>query len=652
MSDIRAGVLLSLKDQFSAGLRRAGTEASGFGSSVVSALDKVNSATSGVSAKLAGLGLTVGAGFAVNGVIDLQARMERLGTAMNAPTEKMDELKQKIFAAAQSPDIKIDPSSIIDAIDQIGERTGDMKFAEENIRSIGLAIQATGATGDDIGGLFAEFQKMGMGADESRRALDALTKQGKEGAFTLQNLAGLGPRTISAYAATGRSGETALREMGAALQVIRMGTGSSEQAATAFEAVMRNLTDPAKQKELKKLGVTVRDQAGQFKPVTAIMSDIVVKSKGSIEKIGSLFDAEAVRGFNSAISEYKRTGGVESLQKFLAMQSDGSMVLADSARNAHTLKANIQNLQGAFAKFADKNLTGPLESVAATLNNLAEDPEKVQRVFMGVAAGIAAVTAVKGLATVVGLVSNLKGLKGGKTSLGLTAGLAGGAQPVLVTNWPAGGLLGGESTAGVGLSETAVPAAGIPSSRLQAVSGAFKQAGKAGLIGGALYAGAGLVSTLTNKDLSREEKFKGSGGAVGGGLGVWGGTALGAAIGTAILPGVGTAIGAALGGAIGAFAGQKGGEFTGGFIAQKTARPGLPPVDAATSRTLQGGGSLDAARGSMLPAAPIKVEGGKVQIDLRATRDPGVRLDIGSVTNTIPGSSVNTGRAQDARYMP
>jgi hypothetical protein len=651
-STIRAGVLLSLKDQFSAGMRNAGAEAKSFGSGLTATLDKVNRATSGVAAKLGGLGLSLGAGFAVNGVIDLQARMERLGTAMNVSTERMQGLKQKIFETATAPDIKIDQSAIIDAIDQIGERTGDMKFAEENLRAIGMAIQATGASGADIGGLFSEFQKMGMGAEEAMRSLDSLTRQGKEGAFTLQNLAGLGPRTISAYAATGRTGETALREMGAALQVIRMGTGSSEQAATAFEAVMRNLTDPEKQKQLRKIGVAVRDQAGQFRPVTDIMTDIVVKSKGSIEAIGTLFDAEAVRGFNTAISEYQRTGAVSSLQKFLALQGNGSTILADSARNAATAKANLQNLQTAFSKFADSNLLKPIQSVTDALNELSKDPEKVQRIFKGVAIGLGAIVAVKGLATVVGLVSNLKGLKSGAP--GLAGGLTGGmGTPVMVTNWPAslGGGLGvgdlmgasaggkrikgraSRSLADEATSATTSSSLGAGLGRgAQALGAAKSVLGKAGIIGAGLLAVGGTVAALTNKDLSREEKIKGVGESVGSAGGGLAGAAAGAAIGTLIFPGVGTAIGGLLGSIIGSSLGAKGGKALGGVIAGS----GLSKGDAI----------------SALPPAAAQAPKGDVRI-LAETRITDERtISTVSSQGSIPGWSVNTGRAQEARDLP
>jgi len=579
---IRAGVLLSLKDTYSPGIKKAGAETKGFESGILSSMEKINRATSGVSAKMAGVGLTIGTGVAVNDLINTQARMERLATSFDISTQAADQLKAKIYQVSQSPEIKVDKGEILGAMEQIAERTGDLKFAEENVRAIGLAIQATGATGDDIGGMFAEFQKMGLGAKDSMAALEALTVQGKKGAFTLQNLAGLGPRTIAAYSATGRTGTTALREMGAALQVIRQSTGSSEQAATSFEAVMRNLTDPVKQKELKKMGVAVRDQAGEFRPITTLLAEIVTKAKGSPEALGSIFDAEAMRAFNASIAEYQKSGAVTSLEEFLALQGDGNTILRDSARNAQTLKANITNLQGAFTKFADKNLTAPLGVIADTLNRLAEKPRELQRVFTTIAVGLAAVAAVKGLTTATTLVKNLKDLKAPKGfggAGGATVGGTGGARPVavMVTNWPAGGI-GTGTGSGVGLTpEVGADGKGKPESamkskadKLRAQKASQTAALKGGLIAGgiqlALNAAGSVPDMLAvagDSTLTDREKSKEIGGDVGGLVGGLGGTVGGALAGAAlgsVVPVFGTAVGALVGAGIGMLGGWLGTE--------------------------------------------------------------------------------------------
>ena len=80
---------------------------------------------------------------------------------------------------------------------------------------------------------------------------------------------------------------------------------------------------------------------------------------------------------------------------------------------------------------------------------------------------------------------------------------------------------------------------------------------------GALLAGLGAGSDILDSEsddgLSRLDKDKRAGKAIGGALGTLGGAALGAAIGTAIAPGLGTVIG----GIIGGFLGDQGGQIIG-----------------------------------------------------------------------------------------
>lgn len=601
MADIKVGALLSLKDNFSKEIKSAGACTQNFASTAMSAVSKVDKAFSGFKSKLGALGVSLSLGAAGNQIVDIDAKMMRLGVQADVSNKKVNELKNKIYETALAPDIKIGTDELTAALDSVIERTGDLDFAEGNLRAMGLAIQATGASGQDIGGLFAEFQKMGLGASEALKALDTLTVQGKQGAFTLQNLSSLGPRTISAYTATGRSGADALREMGAALQVIRMGTGSSEQAATAFEAVMRNITSPDKQEKLEKLGVKVKDQSGNFKSIVDIMQEIVEESDGSTEILGQVFDAEAMRAFNFAIGEYKRTGAVTSLKKFNDIMGDGATIQKDSARNAGTMAANLKNLQTSFLKFADTNLAKPLERLNDLLQYLSEKPERLTTVFTVIKKGLASIVAIKGVAKVANLVgsisSGLKNFQAGKMEIGFGGGAANG-MPVFVTNMGQGGM---GAAGGFDMKKNA-------SGGAKQTLGGIMEANSKTFKSGAIQAGALMVITTAvsktlgaadairdinaNKNLTDNEKSKAKGGAVGDAVGTvigtgagvaagaWAagaaGAKLGAMLGTVIAPGIGTAIGGVLGmagGAIGGFfAGKAGkwiGEKVGGLFGKK-----------------------------------------------------------------------------------
>jgi TP901 family phage tail tape measure protein len=679
---IRAGVALSLKGDFSAGIKKAGADAKGFGDGVSASLKKVDGVLSGVSSKIAALGISIGAAAAVKNTIDFDDKMTRLGITADISAERVDALKKKMWETAQAPDIKINVDSLNEAMDQVLERTGDIEFAESNLRAMGLAIQATGASGADIGGLFAEFQKMKLGADDAMKSLDLLTLQGKAGAFTLENLASLGPRTISAYSATGRSGSQALREMGAALQVIRMGTGSSEQAATAFEAVFTDLRNPQNQKDLAKLGVSLKDRSGNFRSIADIMKDIVVLSKGNENIIGSMFGSEAMRAFNTLIGEYKKTGSITSLQKFLDLQSDGTTILKDSARAANDAKSNIENLQTAFYRFADSKLTGPLSKVTDGLNQLAEDPDKFQRVFTGIAIGLGAIVAVKGLATVTTLIGNIKGLRGGKVGIDV-AGAGGAGMPVFVTNWGGSGVTAGAfaNTAPEVWKDTG---ASLSKNSNWIPSGT----GKAALAGMGLAALVAVPQTISeiraikaDTELSNHDRATRSGAAVGGAIGTVAGAGagiavsaiagakLGALIGTALGPGIGTAIGGVLGAGAGtlvgiamAKAGREAGGYIGGKLGDSAESKRLSDVRSFSARTGISAADLERANVASRQYAAASLRAplpqasrqeailtGNAEMLVRVVSDVPVTASVVSTRNSIAGMTVNTGNIREAR---
>jgi hypothetical protein len=391
MSEMKASVALNLTGNFEQRAERYGRAVGQFSRTSERQLGRVRRSAQMLGRGLDAMGnrytalITGAAGIGtLRALTQMEERFTRLGIQANKSEEEMEGLRRKIFETARAPDIRVDPSQITSAIESIVEKTGDLDFAQENIRNIGLAISATGAAGQNIGEIMAEFQKMDIkDSGEILRVLDTLNQQGKQGAFTLQNLASLGPRVVTAYTAMGREGAVAIQEMGAALQVIRMGTGSSEQAATAFEALLRTLQNADKVKSLQRGGIQVFDpeelEKGRqvLRPINELMVEIIQAVDGQTTRLSSVFDAEAMRAFNAAAGEFMRTGSVNSLEKFMDVQGDGSATMNDSARAADTMAGAMRNLTSAWTNFADDNLTGSVQSAADALNSL--DQETVDR---------------------------------------------------------------------------------------------------------------------------------------------------------------------------------------------------------------------------------------------------------------------------------
>ncbi|AVI04957.1 tail tape measure protein [Alteromonadaceae phage B23] len=463
MSEMKASVALNLTGNFEQRAQRNARALGAFSRSSERQLGRVRRSAQMVGRGLDAMGnrytalITGAAGIGtLRSLTRMEERFTRLGIQANKSEEEMEGLRRKIFETARAPDIRVDPSQITSAIESIVEKTGDLEFAQENIRNIGLAISATGAAGQNIGEIMAEFQKMDIkDSAEILRVLDTLNQQGKQGAFTLQNLASLGPRVVTAYTAMGREGAGAIKEMGAALQVIRMGTGSSEMAATAFEALLRTLQNADKVKALQKGGIQVFDpkelEKGRqvLRPINELMVEIIQAVDGRTTRLSSVFDAEAMRAFNAAAGEFQRTGSINSLEKFMDVHGDGSATMNDSARAADTMAGAMRNLTSAWTNFADENMTGAVQSAADALNSL--DQETVDRWLKigGIALG--------GLGVAVGgrFLGKLGSdyLNAGRRVLGRgrggVAGALGGAVsgaapiPVYVVNLPGAGLGGG-----------------------------------------------------------------------------------------------------------------------------------------------------------------------------------------------------------------
>lgn len=383
-NDIKTSVIVDLKGNLARQAKRNEQAVSRFSRNssrnlhgLSRSVKTVNKTFGSMGKKLAGIAAAAASIRAISKVMDLEERYERLGVQANKSSAEMAALKKEIFDISKAPDIRVDPTKMLEAVTEIVEKTGDLEFAEKNIRNIGLALQATGAGGTAIGGIMAELQKMDIKNPEKViEALDILNVQGKQGAFTLANIAALGPRLFSAYASTGRGGIEAIREMGAALQVIRMTAGSSEQATTAFEALLATFSDAKKIKMLQQRGIQVFDvealKQGKeiLRPINELMTEITESVKGKKTILSRLFpEREARKAFNRPIIEYQTTGKVTSLPKFMGMQADGRATIADSARMAKTSNASARAITTTIEQTADAVIGPALKDTADAFDN-------------------------------------------------------------------------------------------------------------------------------------------------------------------------------------------------------------------------------------------------------------------------------------------
>ncbi len=390
--------------------------------------------------------------FTIKNAAAMETRLEQLGIVADRSKVEMQQLNEQIYRVAQKRNINIDPSQLLSAVEQITAKTGELSVAEDNLENIAMVISATGAGGEDVGSLFSNiFEKFNVkDSKEMLEIIDALANQGKMGAFELRDLATQGERIISAYAAMGRTGKEAALEMGTMMQLARKGTGSTEQSATAFEAVVRNLTNPKLIKNLKSVGISVKDVNGNFRAMPDIIKDIVVKTNGDTTKLGLIFDEFAKRAVNPIAIAYNqaRKEGKSTAEAFSAMNelmkvnSDGASIMSDSARMAATLESSITSLKTAWTGFANRNLAEPIQKLANALNRI--QPQQLDK-WLQTAGKIAVTVGALAVANkarhgILGIMDFFSAGKKGGTSSALGALAANGRPiPVYVVN---GGALG------------------------------------------------------------------------------------------------------------------------------------------------------------------------------------------------------------------
>lgn len=399
------------------------------------------------------LGATLVSGAAVTGFAALDRRLSRVAIAADLTKEKTNELYEEIQKVSNQEGIRIDPSEALSAIEEILSKTGDLNYAITNLPNIASVIQATGADGLAIGGIFTEFQKLGINSSkEAMEAIDILNVQGKSGAFRLDQMAAFGPQFVSAYAATGRKGVDAIRELGSVLQVVMKGTGTPEKAVTAFEALIRDITAPDRVKKLKRLGgINVFDPeklkqgVEVMRPLPELMTEIVEKSKGLSSNLAQLnLTDEAKRALNTIIAEYTQSGDVKAFDQFMAITGDGTTTLKDAKLAANDFAASLQLINNSVKQYANTRLADPVAELAKAINSL--EPEAIDRWLSaaGAVAGVgAAVIALrktyKAGEWIAGGAKKIFG-KGGKQD-GKGGGFADlGAMPVYVVNMPGSGL--------------------------------------------------------------------------------------------------------------------------------------------------------------------------------------------------------------------
>lgn len=387
------------------------------------------------------LGSVISLGGTARYLMTLETQLKRIKVQAGLSTSEISRFKEELFQVANLRDVAKAPEELLEAVDTIISKTGDIDLARRNLRNIGLAMSASGSNGEDIGAMVAEMsQKLNVSDPKDiQQMLDLLAAQGKQGTFELRDMATQGPRVFTAMNRTGRQGVNSVREMGAVLQIVRRGTSSAEQASTAYERMIGGLIE--KQEQLKKLGVRIWDPKAlkqgrqEMRSTITIFEELIRKTKGDQATLSKLFGDEAIRGVASLATEWQKTQRFDSLENFYKIHADGTQILKDAAEMADTTSSSIERVTTSAKHYAESRFAKPLKQGSNLLSNVLDQPgasDVLMNGLLGVGGLIIANKAMRGIGGLLG-----KGKAG--NGIGSALGMAGGAMPVYVVNFPGQG---------------------------------------------------------------------------------------------------------------------------------------------------------------------------------------------------------------------
>lgn len=119
---------------------------------------------------------------------------------------------------------------------------------------------ATRASMEHLGSVaIALNDNLGIGAAGFERSMNILAYAGKRGQFELADMAKWLPQLTPQFAALGITGERAVAEIGASLQIARKGAGSNDEAANNFKNFLSKITAPDTIKAFSDAGIDLQD---------------------------------------------------------------------------------------------------------------------------------------------------------------------------------------------------------------------------------------------------------------------------------------------------------------------------------------------------------------------------------------------------------
>lgn len=224
--------------------------------------------------------------------------------------------------------------------------------AHENVAALPGVLNLAAATATDLGRA-ADISSdilgaFGMKAEEMGRVADALALTCSTANTDMEKLGD----TMKYVAPVARMAGMSLEETAAMAGMLGNVGIKGSQAGTTLKAMLNKLGSPSKEAQeiFQKLGVTVKDSAGNLRSPIKVLGEMAagLKNMGSAEQIAALkaiVGEEAIAGFSELIKQQ----GIGALEEYAKqLEEAGGSAEQMAARMNDTLAGSLRNMGSAW----------------------------------------------------------------------------------------------------------------------------------------------------------------------------------------------------------------------------------------------------------------------------------------------------------------
>ena len=218
----------------------------------------------------------------LQGTASFEQGMKNVGAVSGATAEELDQLAESALRAAAST--RFNPAQTTEALYALassGQSATEQMASLENVLNLAEAGQAELGRATEL--MTSTLNQFRLDASESGRVADVFTASIGASALNVDRLQ-VAMRNAGPTAA---ALDQSLEATTATLGILTTAFGNGERAGTGLRAIFNELPEKA-----SDLGVSVRDAAGNFRPLVDIIADLEAQGV-TASKAVSVFGAEA-----------------------------------------------------------------------------------------------------------------------------------------------------------------------------------------------------------------------------------------------------------------------------------------------------------------------------------------------------------------------